>query len=149
MAGLVYKAGQVTGGDADRTVSMLLNQLTEWSSVTGSTLSDPNYRVGVGRPGTDLGWGQNGFQSEYQDRDPNSMNQVRHFAFYLSAGHQLGIGAVSGLYLHEGSISSSNGDVRLGEVAIQWGADFDGNYRKLAQDIWHDLCGQQSSMNLP
>jgi len=118
--------------------------------VTGSTPSEGRYQVGLGRGGTDLGWGQNGFQPEFKDSDPNGQNQVRHFAFYLAAGYQARlVVAAAGLYSHEGTVSRANADVALGEVAIQMGHDFTGDYRKLAQDVWHNICGDQSNLNLP
>jgi hypothetical protein len=143
---MIYKAGQVAGGNADRTVSTLLNGLTEWASVTGSAQSDPNYRVGVyGQPR----FGTSGFKPEYQDYEPGSENQVRHFVGFFAAGSSVGVplGDVA-VYLNEGTVCPTP-DVLLGEKASSLGGNFFGNYKKLAQDVWHDVCGQSSNLNLP
>jgi len=145
---MIYKAGQVAGGDADRTVSTLLNGLTEFSSIsfTGTTPSDANHRVGV----TGQRFGYSGFKSEYQDPTPGSENQVRHFTGFFAAGHSVGVplGDVA-VYLNEGTIRSSNPDVALGEKASSLGGNFFGNYKKLAQDVWHQVCGESSNLSLP
>ena len=144
---MIYKAGQVAGGNADRTVSTLLNGLTEFSSVsfTGTTPSDPNYRVGV----TGQRFGTSGFKPEYQDYDPGSENQVRHFTGFFAAGYSVGVplGDVA-VYLNEGAVRRTP-DVALGEKASSLGGNFFGNYKQLAQDVWHDVCGQSSNLNLP
>ena len=145
LALMIYKAGQVAGGDAGRTVSTLLNGLTEWSSVTGTTHSDPNFRVGAVPPSAG-GFGDSGFSKQFQD----DSNQVRHFTFYLAAGYSIGIpAALAGLYANEGTFSSSNPDVALGQVAASLGGNFFGDYRALAQDVWHQVCGQSGDLSLP
>ena len=144
LAHLIYKAGQVSAGNDDRTVSTLLNGLTELGSISlsGTTRSDPNYQVGV--------FGSTGFRPEFRDTTPGSGNQVRHFVGFFAAGYSVGIplGAVA-VYLNEGSISSSNADVALGEKAASLGGNFFGDYKRLAQDVWHEVCGESSNLNLP
>lgn len=140
--------GSDTFHNSDKIVNGLLAGLTEFSSVgfTGTTPSDPNYRVGVyGKPR----FGTSGFKPEYQDYEPGSENQVRHFVGFFAAGSSVGVpGGDVGVYLNEGTIRSTP-DVLLGEKASSLGGNFFGNYKKLAQDVWHDVCGQSSNLNLP
>jgi len=152
LALMIYKAGQVWGGsdtfhNSDKIVDGLLAGLTEFSSIglTGTTASDPNYRVGV----TGQRFGTSGFKPEYQDYEPASENQVRHFVGFFAAGYSVGVplGDVA-VYLNEGTVRRT-ADVRLGEMASSLGGNFFGNYKQLAQDVWHDVCGQSSNLNLP
>lgn len=149
LALLAYKAGQVGGGDPDRTVSALLNGLTEFSSIsrTGTNPSDPNFRVGVfgNDPHYGGGFGASGFRVGFVD----SSNQVRHFVGFFAAGYMTDRAAARGmLAVNEGSYSSGNPDVALGIAAINLGVHFNGNYNQLAQDIWHGICGESSNLNL-
>jgi hypothetical protein len=152
LALLVYKAGQVWGGDA--TVG-LLGGLTEFSAILPGTLppSDPNYRVGVYVKDTYYAssFEGSGFLPQFIKPDEPHSNRIRHFVAYLAAG-QAAPDALARRALHnsEGTRDPRNPDVALGEAAIQMGShmkNFD--YRQLAQDVWHNICGQTSNLNLP
>ena len=49
----------------------------------------------------------------------------------------------------EGTSNPGNPDVGLGLVATALGSGFDGDYKMLAQDVWHRVCGQSSDLNIP
>jgi hypothetical protein len=104
--------------------------------------------VGVFRGETHYGGGfhDSGFKTEFQDRS----NQVRHFVAYLAAGFSLGIPvADAALYSQENSTDSNVPDVGLGEKAVSLGGNFFGDYKGLAQDVWHDVCGRSGDLSLP
>jgi RHS repeat-associated protein len=152
---MIYKAGQVWGGsdafqNSGNIINGLLAGLTEFSSVSfsGRTSSDSNYRVGVFASDPYFGGGfhASGFSGQFSDPS----NQVRHFTAYLATGYSLGIpAAYAALYANEGTSSSSVPDVALGEVAASLGGNFFGDFRQLAQDVWHQVCGQSSDLSLP
>jgi RHS repeat-associated protein len=145
LALLVYKAGQIWGDrGAGAIINGLLSQLTEITSTTYGrrNASDPNFRVGVEEPGRTFG--QSGFRQEFQDRE--SPNQVRHFIAYLALGYaepRLLADAIAA-----GRDLNNQPDRALGYVGNRLGNEFKGDYEKLAQDIWYDVCGQASRLNL-
>jgi YD repeat-containing protein len=161
LALMAYKAGQVFGGanpfaDSGKGIIRgLMSGLTEYSAVNLGQLeeSNRNFRVGVFRGGPQHGdphfgggFMDSGFAPAFQDHS----NQVRHFTFYLGAGWGIGnFFATRGLYESEGTDNPNDPDVALGRLAISLGSHFNGNYKQLAQDIWHNVCGQTSSLNLP
>jgi hypothetical protein len=151
---MIYKAGQAFGGGeySDRNIIHgLMSGLTEYAEVNlggRAGPSDPNYRVGVYKndPHYGGGFGDSGFASHFQD----GSNQVRHFTFYLGAGYGIGSTLANrGLYRAEGTNDPRVADVGLGQVGTDLGTHFNGNYRQLAQDVWHRVCGQSSNLNLP
>lgn len=150
LALLAYKAGQVWQGHVGNIARGLLGGLTEFSDVgaLGSTPpSDPNWRVGVYRsdPFYKKGFGDSGFKPEFSD----SSNQVRHFVFYFASTLRVGPYATRyGLSRSENPYNASNPDVALGWAAIDLGNHFHGNYRRLAQDIWHNICGGDGDLDL-
>jgi len=156
LAQLIYKAGQVFGGknpfeySGRDIIHGLMAGLTEYSQVNlgGPEPSHRDYRVGVFRNDPHFGgsFGASGFRAGFVDPS----NQVRHFVGYLGAGY--GIGATlanQGLYSQEGTNNPNVPDVGLGLVATDLGSRFSGNYKQLAQDVWHRVCGQSSNLNLP
>ncbi|HXM51494.1 MAG TPA: DUF4214 domain-containing protein [Pyrinomonadaceae bacterium] len=99
LALMIYKAGQVFGGDrydSGRSIIRgLMAGLTEYTEVNFGGRdgpSNPDYRVGVFRKDSHYGggFGDSGFAPHMQD----GSNQVRHFTFYLGAGwgHRLNFG---------------------------------------------------------
>lgn len=154
---MIYKAGQVFGGsnpssDSGRAIIHgLMAGLTEFTQVNlggREGPSDLNYRVGVFRndPHYDGGFGDSGFAAGFQD----GSNQVRHFTFYLGAGWGIGSTLANrGLYRAEGTNNPRVADVGLGLAGTDPGSRFNGNYKQLAQDVWHRVCGQSSNLNLP
>ena len=154
LALLIYKAGQIWS-DAGPVVNGLLGGLTEFSDIGafgGRPPSDPNYRVGVLRrdPYYERGFGTSGFKREFQDVPPSD-NQVRHFVFYFAAGFKLG-GTASryGLSRNENPYDASNPEVALGWAAIDAGGKLKGgNYRDVAQIVWHEICGGRGDLRLP
>ena len=160
LALMIYKAGQVFGGknpfeySGRDIIKGLMSGLTEYTAVTlggREGPSDPNYRVGVFRtnpsdPHYASGFGASGFIRGFQDPS----NQVRHFVFYLGAGYGIGSTLANrGLYRAEGTNNPQVPDVGLGLVGTDLGSRFDGNYKQLAQDVWHRVCGQSGNLNLP
>ncbi|MFY9556612.1 MAG: hypothetical protein WAV47_18015, partial [Blastocatellia bacterium] len=151
---LISKAGQLWGDSALGVVNGLLGGLTEFSDIGplgGRTPSDPNYRVGVVRPDTyyENGFGARGFKAEFQQTGPGE-NQVRHFAFYFAAGFKLGSAAARfGLSRSEDPYNANNPDVALGWAAIDAGEKLKGgNYRDVAQIVWHEICGGAGNLRL-
>lgn len=153
LALMIYKAGQVFGGGeySDRNIIHgLMSGLTEYTEVNlggREGPSDRNYRVGVFRndPHYGGGFGDTGFAS-----GQDSSNQVRHFTFYLGAGYGIGSTLANrGLYRAEGTNDPRVPDVGLGQIGTDLGTHFNGNYKQLAQDVWHRVCGQSSNLNLP
>ena len=154
---LIYKAGQVFGGknpfenSGRDIINGLMSGLTEYTAVTlggREGPSNPNYRVGVFTNDTHYsgGFHDSGFSAAFQDRS----NQVRHFTFYLGAGWGIGSTLANrGLYSAEGTNNPQVPDVGLGLVGTDLGSRFNGNYKQLAQDVWHRVCGQSSNLNLP
>jgi hypothetical protein len=152
---LAYKAGQVS----DDPIGILMTGLTEVGNRFRGD-SDPQYRVGVLRrdPFFAQSFGQRGFNGNYQgggfinNANPND-NQVRHFVGWLAASYYhsnvTSTFARQLLYNQEGTRSVNDPDVALGLAAIDLGADFNGDYKKLAQDIWHQICGESSNLSLP
>jgi hypothetical protein len=109
--------------------------------------SDPNYRVGVFTrdPHYGGGFGDSGFAS-----GQDGSNQVRHFTFYLGSGWGIGSALANrGLYGAEGAHDPRVPDVGLGQQGTDLGSHFNGNYKQLAQDVWHRVCGQSSDLKLP
>jgi hypothetical protein len=157
LALMIYKAGQAFGGnnpagDGGRDIiNGLMSGLTEYTRVAlggREGPSDSNYRVGVFTrdPHYGGGFGDSGFASHMQD----GSNQVRHFIFYLGAGWGVGSTlANQGLYRAEGTRDPRNPDVGLGQIGTDLGTHFNGNYKQLAQDVWHRVCGQSGTLNLP
>jgi hypothetical protein len=154
LALLIYKAGQVWEHSASGIVNGLFNGLTERGG--RFTSSDPNYRVGVFRrdPYYEKSFGYSGFNGTYQGGafapDPDSPNQVRHFVGWLAAGY-LGITRADTrerLYNSEGGERdpTKSVDVALGLAAIELGENFRGDYKKLAQDVWHNICGERGDL---
>jgi Tol biopolymer transport system component len=158
LALLIYKAGQVWGRDgSDAIVTGLLSGLTELSSIgrTGTTLSDPNFRVGVlsTDPHFARSFDQRGFNGSYDGggfindfRD----NQVRHFVGWFAAGYSTDWAfAEAALFAQEGTLRNRDPDVALGRAGISLGGSFSGDFRKLAQDVWSQICGEKTALNLP
>jgi hypothetical protein len=157
LALMIYKAGQVFGGSnpfsdsGSGTIHGLMAGLTEYTRVASGGRegpSNPNYRVGVFTHDTHYGgsFGDSGFSAGFQD----GSNQVRHFTFYLGAGWGIGSTlANQGLYREERTNNPQVADVGLGLAATDLGSRFNGNYKQLAQDVWHRVCGQSSNLNLP
>jgi len=156
LALMIYKAGQVFGGanpfsDSGRgIIHGLMSGLTEYSEVNlgGREPSDPNYRVGVFTrdPHYGGGFGASGFAAQFVDPS----NQVRHFVGYLGAAWGIGETLANrALYNLEGTNNPNVPDVALGQVGTYLGSRFNGNYRQLAQDVWHRVCGQSSNLSLP
>ncbi len=122
---------------------------------TTGPASNSNCRVGVHTtdPNYNGGFGQTGFRPEYQDTNPASTNQVRHFAAWFAAGDFWGNNAITRGRLHrtEHSSNPNDPDVALGEAAIGLGASFpmSADYKKLAQDVWHQIYGQSGDLSLP
>jgi len=149
LARLAYKAGQVAQG-ADEITRILSGGLTEFSNITwlrGRTASDAYYRVGVFRsdPHYNGGFGSSGFLAQY-----SGDNQVRHFVGWFAAGSLLNeTAATFALYRTEPGAEADDPDIVLGLAAIKLGASFNGDARQLAQTIWHEICGQESDLNLP
>ncbi len=146
LARLIFKAGQVWK-TPDDIVNGLLEGLTERSGRFGT--SDRNYRVGVYKndPYYADGFSDDGFLPLYQDPDPSSNNQVRHFAGWFGAGYLVPAAiARSRLYREEDTHDPHNPDVALGLAAISMGNSFQGDYEKLAQDFWHTICGGTSHL---
>lgn len=156
LALLIYKAGQVFGGSnpfsdsGEGIINGLMAGLTEYTRVAFGGRegpSDPNYRVGVFRrdPHYGGGFGDSGFAS-----GQDGSNQVRHFTFYLGAGWGIGSTLANrGLYREEGTNDPRVPDVGLGQQGTDLGTHFNGNYKQLAQDVWHRVCGQSSNLKLP
>ena len=143
LALLVYKAGQIWGDQgAGGIIDGLLSQLTEITSTTYGrrNASDPNFRVGVEGPGRTFGY--SGFKREFQDQE--SPNQVRHFIAYLALGYTepVRLGADGIAYLRD---PNNQPDRDLGYVGNRLGNEFRGDYERLAQDIWYEVCGQSTS----
>jgi hypothetical protein len=156
LALLIYKAGQVFGGSNPSDFSGrdiihgLMAGLTEFSQVNlgGPEPSNANYRVGVFRRDPHFGgsFGDSGFIPQFQD----GSNQVRHFVGYLGAGFGVGSTLANrGLYSQEGTENPRDPDVGLGLAATDQGSRFNGNYKQLAQDVWHRVCGQSGDLKLP
>jgi hypothetical protein len=126
----------------------LLAGLTEYSnfSLFGNSPSDSNLRVGVmaSDPNYNGGFGDTGFNSAYQD----SSNQVRHFVGFFAMGNLLGAAANVGLLINEGTLDPNNPDVALGQAAISMGATLANgdNLKNLGQNIWHQICGQNTDL---
>jgi hypothetical protein len=66
-------------------------------------------------------YGDSGFKQEFQDPDPYSQNQVRHFVGGLVAGYQLG--AWLGLRIMNNREVPGNPDTRVNAVSTALGAD--------------------------
>jgi hypothetical protein len=157
LALLIYKAGQAFGGNnpsefsGRNIIQGLMSGLTEYTQVNlggREGPSDQNYRVGVFTrdPHYGGGFADTGFASGFRD----GSNQVRHFTFYLGAGWGIGSTLANrGLYRAEGTNNPQVPDVGLGLVGTDLGSRFNGNYKQLAQDVWHRVCGQSSNLNLP
>jgi hypothetical protein len=139
---LIYKAGQVTGGDADKTISILLEGLTELSTLRPPRqASDPNFRVGVdGSAGRTFG--QTGFRQDFQDQE--SPNQVRHFIAYLALGYRSPQNIASDA-IAWGRDPNNQPDKDLGYAGIRLGSRYRGNYKQLANDTWNGICGQTAT----
>jgi YD repeat-containing protein len=169
LALLVYKAGQLatngaagaTGVQQENLARILLGGLTEFSdirplhSMIGAAPfagSSKEYRVGVYQDDTYglPSFGGSGFKSDFLKPTSPGSNRVRHAAFYLAAGTLLFPPlAAAKLREAEGGLEENKPDVALGDAAIQMSATYGGNYRSLAQSVWHDLCGQTSNLKLP
>ena len=158
LALLIYKAGQAWIGsgtpnqqddNSGKFINGLLGGLTEFSSVslTGRTPSDPNYRVGVFRAPRDPYYANSFRDTGFAEQFAYGTNEVRHFVGFLAAGYGLGIpGGLAALALHPNRNPKA---VALGEKAIDLGGNFFGDYKRLAQDVWHQVCGQSGDLNLP
>ena len=156
---LIKKAGELWIGsgtpeqqdaNSSKFINGLLAGLTEYSSISlsGRTDSDPNYRVGVFTRDSHYGGGfrDSGFIKGFQDRS----NQVRHFIAYLASGFSLGIPAAdAALYYNENTTNSAVPDVGLGEKAASLGGNFFGDSQKLAQDVYHEVCGKSGAPKFP
>jgi hypothetical protein len=156
LARLVFKAGQAFG--PVQGVLGLLNGLTEVGGPGGplSGSSDPQYRVGVFKsdPYYEDSFSDDGFLPLYQDPDPYSNNQVRHFVGWFAAGNMLGNNSFTRgqLYSAEGTDDPDNPDVALGLAALQmgqsFGLDYPLDFAQLAQNIWHSICGGTTNLKL-
>jgi hypothetical protein len=148
LALLVYKAGQVWGS-SDKIVHGLLNGLTEWATSSQSAHSDPDYRVGVMR--NDDYYADSFKDTGFIKSFAYGTNEVRHFVAFLAAGFDWGL--LGGRYAVRTHTNQDPRAVALGREAVDLGAtfssDFSGDYKKLAQDVWHRVCGQSSNLNLP
>jgi hypothetical protein len=155
LALLAYKAGQVTLNNSSLvTVEVMLGTLTEYqwfypNRRDEQPLSDPSFQVGI-HPPTLNGFGDTGFKQEFQD----GSNQVRHFVGSFAAGYIFGVSTANVLtWIQEHTMSLSNKDVALGELAVGFGAAFDvgagGNTVQLAQQIWSYACGQTTPLRIP
>ncbi len=160
LALMIYKAGQVWGsGGADSIVGGLLAGLTEFSAIghDGGSPSDPNFRVGVMRSDPQgnyaASFGQRGFNGSYGGGgfiNPFPDNQVRHFVGWFAAGYSVNSAyAEAALFAQEGTLRNRDPDVALGRAGIALGSSFNGDFRKLAQDVWSQICGEKGALNLP
>lgn len=150
---LIYKAGQVWGirnhYAARDVIQGLMSGLTEFTRVAlngAEGPSKPEYRVGVFRrdPHFGRGFGDSGFIDAFRD---GGGNQVRHFIAYLGVGYGMGSTLGNqGLYYQEGTSDVNDPDVALGLVGTELGSGFDGDFRKLAQDVWNRVCGETSKL---
>ncbi len=160
LALMIYKAGQVWGGGgADSIVGGLLRGLTEFSAIghDGGSPSDPNFRVGVMRSDPQgnyaASFGQQGFNGRYGGGgfiNPFPDNQVRHFVGWFGAGYSVNSAyAEAALFGQEGTLRNRDPDVALGRAGIALGGSFRGDFKKLAQDVWTQICGEKGALNLP
>jgi len=159
LARMIFKAGQAFGGGTEGGVGGLLNGLTEIGGPFGQRLggsSDPQYRVGVFKrdPYYADSFSDDGFLPLFQDPDPNSNNQVRHFVGWFAAGYYWGNNSITRgqLYHAKDTNDPENPDVALGLAAIQIGASFaqspSMNFEQLAQSAWRSICGGTSDLKL-
>ncbi|HEY3102465.1 MAG TPA: hypothetical protein VGJ69_02665, partial [Pyrinomonadaceae bacterium] len=167
LALLVYKAGLIWGDSKDGhlhpeardTVSAsrnvmngLMGGLTEFSEVAPfAALSDEKYRVGVFSNDTYYAdsFEGSGFSQQFiKPTEPHS-NRVRHAVAYMVAGYSAHVFARRLLYDNETVEGHPPADMALGYAAINLGSNFTGDYRALAQGVWHNICGQSSNLNLP
>jgi hypothetical protein len=111
--------------------------------LTSQPASDPQFRVGIYPD--EGGFRDTGFKEEYRDNS----NQGRHFTGFFGSGFSLGIalGYLS-VWVNERTLFNTK-DVVLGELAVQLGAHFDGDHVRLAQDIWSQVCGQTTPLQIP
>ena len=107
-----------------------------WSNGTGGQ----NFWVGVDGP--DRTFGYSGFKQEFQDQE--SPNQVRHFIAYLALGYTEPVRLVADGIAY-GRDPNNQPDRELGYVGNRLGNEFKGDYERLAQDIWYEVCGQSTS----
>jgi YD repeat-containing protein len=146
LALLIYKAGQVWSGNggADAIITGLLEQLTERTSMLpGGAASDPNFRVGVGPD--EPTWGQSGFRREFLDQE--SPNQVRHAVAYLALGYRSPL-LVASDSIAWGRDIHNQPDKDLGYAANKLGSRFKGDYKKLANDFYNQICERGKHFNL-
>lgn len=154
LARLIFKAGQAFGPGTEAGVTGLLNGLTEIGGPFRGT-SDAQYRVGVLKndPYYADSFSDDGFLPLYQDPDPNSNNQVRHFVGWFGAGYFWGNNPITRgpLYDAKGR-DPENPDVALGLAALQLGQQFSLNlsmsFEQLAESFWHSICGGTKDLKL-
>jgi len=153
LALMAYKAGDVApNSSATVKVQVLLNTLTEYEWLyPGPQIvlphSDPAFQIGIQSP-QHGGFGDTGFKREYADTG----NQVRHFVASFAAGYIFGIPAADTVtWVREKLFpNGSQEDVDLGYLAASLGGFFGaGDHVKLARDIWSQVCGQTTPLQLP
>jgi len=115
-------------------MSMLLSQLTEFSSITpigiGSTPSNPNDRV--------TGFGSSGFISLYDD----GSNQIRHAIAYMAYGYNFGVELGALAAFGRDVLKGEFGDAALGVAAARIGNNLKSgwDYRQAAHAVASEFC---------